>query len=175
MPRKKTDAPVVRAPKPRGVSGVELKGKYAVLKKPEGRDFSVVQLIVRCTGGFGCSPRSLGTAVFGTDVVRGSEHRYDRFDFERLATADEVKEAKEFYERNAFEPVRKRRERGLKLLLAVMRHGGEILRLLRHKKDGMYKLFIYTCENDMWDLTAAGAAPVVDELLLEMNKRLKHG
>ena len=173
MSKQRKNAPVVLASK--GIGGVDLKNKYAVLKQAEGRNLPAVRRVVLCQNGFGCHPRSLGTAVFGVEIVNGNEYRYDRCSFERLATADEVREAKEFYKRNGFEPVRKRRERGLKLLLAVRKHGAEVLRLLRHKKSGMYKLFIYTCRDDMWDMTAAGAEPTADLLLLEMNKQLKHG
>ena len=53
---------------------------------------------------------------------------------------------------------------------------GTVLRLLRHEKDGTYRLFIYACKDDAWELNAAGGAPAAgpDELLLEINKRLRN-
>ena len=55
----------VKAPLLEDVSSVDLKGRYAVLKLREGDDIPAFRRVVLCTGGFGCSPKALGTAVFG--------------------------------------------------------------------------------------------------------------
>jgi|GEM_PF-2940728 len=172
MPKKKDKAPTAVAPQ--GISGVHLDGKHAVLKAAEGHHVPVVRRVVLCDGGFGCSPATLGTAVFGMEIATRKKYRFDRPQFERLATDTEVEEAEAFYNRNGFAPVCKRHERGLKLLLMVGR--GTVLRLLRHEKDGTYRLFIYACKDDAWELNAAGGAPAAgpDELLLEINKRLRN-
>ena len=163
----------VKAPASKGISGVDLKDKYAVLKD-HGRGLPVVRRIVLCTGGFGCHPYTLGTAVFGKEVVNDESYRYDRQSFERLATDEEVEEAKDFYKRNGFENVCKKHERGLKLLLMV-KSFGRAMRLLRHKKDGIYKLFVYTMADEAWSINAAGSTftgDAPDALLLTMHEFL---
>lgn len=75
---------------------VDLTNKYAVLREdillPEYR--AIKYRIVLCTGGFGCTPHTLGRAVFTTALYDGEESRWNRSDFERLATPEEVEQVK---------------------------------------------------------------------------------
>lgn len=77
------------------IEGVDLTGKYIVMKadllKEQYHD--VTWRVVLAKGGFGCSPRARGTAVFGTFVRDGEQGRYERHHFERLATPEEVAQA----------------------------------------------------------------------------------
>ncbi len=70
----------------------EWEGKYIVLKatvmKPQYQDLK--QRIVLCQGGFGASPFLHGKAVFVKFVADGVETRFNRADFERFATDEEV-------------------------------------------------------------------------------------
>ena len=68
----------------------------------EGQDFTGKILLIRAahlapiyqngdrrfhaTGGFGCSPTSIGRAVFGTFLVDGEHARMDRANFEGVLT-----------------------------------------------------------------------------------------
>ncbi len=46
--------------------------------------------VFRADGGFGCSPSAIGTAVMGEHVRDGERARWERYDIERLATAEET-------------------------------------------------------------------------------------
>ena len=70
------------------ISGQELEGKLVQLKKkffgskpydPE------VELFV-CTGGFGCGPRTMGSAVFGYFITDNTKLRVERYDIEGIVT-----------------------------------------------------------------------------------------
>jgi hypothetical protein len=166
----------VRAPALKGIHGIDLKGKHAVLAQPAASEHLPIRHnVVLCTDGFGCHPQSMGSAVFGTRVVAGTSHRFARYDFTRLATDVEIKDAKEFYKRNSFEAVCRRHERGHRLLLCIYRYPSA-MRLVRHKKEGTYKLFAYVGEDDAWSLASGGTAYAVpDELLVDMHKWLNEG
>lgn len=56
-------------------------------RRPETRAFI-------CRGGFGCSPHTGGTAVFGTFLVDGEEARIEGYDIERRAT---IKESRKWF------------------------------------------------------------------------------
>jgi hypothetical protein len=75
----------------------DLTNKYVVLmgKYFRGDD---VRRVFRCEGGFGCSPNTIGRAVFGTLVSNGTKFRSERFEVERFATEEEVKEAEKIRE-----------------------------------------------------------------------------
>ena len=162
----------VKAPLLEDVSSVDLKGRYAVLKLREGDDIPAFRRVVLCTGGFGCSPKALGTAVFGKELVNGNEYRYDRFSFERLATAEEVDEAHAFFKTHGFEAVSKKYERGMKLLLCIL-NGPRMFRLSRHKRKKAYHLIRYVCKDDKWDVTSDTVSlDDPDKLLLQLGRWL---
>lgn len=72
--------------------GIDLEGKTLVLKasylKPEYREIGHRLFLAR--GGFGCSPDTIGNAVFGTSLCDGEEWRAEGFMFERVATDDDL-------------------------------------------------------------------------------------
>jgi hypothetical protein len=70
---------------------IDLTGQYVILNE----DFtgSPIQRVFRCDSGFGCSSYTMGNAVFGEFVFDGEKCRVEGFQIERLATAEEVKEA----------------------------------------------------------------------------------
>jgi hypothetical protein len=78
------------------INSLNLEGRVVVLSKravkPEYH--AVVERVFEARGGFGCSPTAGGSAVFGTFLVDGENARFSRGDVERLATDEEVAEAR---------------------------------------------------------------------------------
>lgn len=75
------------------IANTELKGQHVVLKeKAMAERFKAIKYrVALATGGFGCTPGLLGTAVFLTESD-GSKNRWYRYDIERLATPEEVEQ-----------------------------------------------------------------------------------
>ncbi len=77
---------------------IELSGKYVVLRESsfnEEDDFSnPAKRVFLCGGGFGTSPLTQGTALQGQFVYDGENVRWHGYDVERLATDEEVEQAK---------------------------------------------------------------------------------
>jgi len=170
MAKRKTKAPVVTAPAPKGISGVDIKGKYVVLK--EHSNLSVERRVLLCEGGFGCSSQSLGSAVFATRVVEGRSWRYNRYDIERLATDEEVAAAVKFFKKWGLVGVCKKYERGLKLLFSV-EHGGQVFRVLKDKKQPIYHVFDYVRRDDKWDgIDFAIADDRIDRVFKKLEDRM---
>jgi len=71
------------------ISGVDLTGKVVVLRAEcyRGPD---TERVFKCKGGFGCSPITIGTAVYGHFVFDGEETRVERYEVERLAEVHEI-------------------------------------------------------------------------------------
>lgn len=66
---------------------IDIAGKYVVLnplyyKQP---------YIIKCTGGFGCNPDTMGNAVGADFLIDGEHARVEGWQILRLATEDEVK------------------------------------------------------------------------------------
>jgi hypothetical protein len=78
------------------IFGQELKDKYVILKEKYYRGDTVIR-VFKCTGGFGCNPNTVGTAVFGHRVCDGAKFRSERFEVERFAKEEEVEIAKKKY------------------------------------------------------------------------------
>lgn len=76
--------------------GEDIKDKYVMLKKKYVDD--PVLRVLYARDGFGCSPNTMGNAVFVTQVANGRETRVEGYQLERLATEEEVAKAKEYYE-----------------------------------------------------------------------------
>lgn len=80
------------------ITEIDLEGKFVVMDKKgfkaEYRD--IVYRIFFCTGGFGCNPLTVGTKIIGNFVVDGEECYIRRYDVERIATEEEVLNAKAF-------------------------------------------------------------------------------
>ncbi|HLD37022.1 MAG TPA: hypothetical protein VJA86_00325 [Candidatus Nanoarchaeia archaeon] len=73
----------------------ELEGKFVVLKAEEyGKD--QLKRIFFCRGGFGTSPKTSGSAIFGYFVFDGEDCRVEGYEIERFATGGEVEEAEKF-------------------------------------------------------------------------------
>lgn len=70
----------------------DITGRYVVIYKssmiPEYQDLS--WRVFHATGGFGCLPDTMGSAVFGRFVRDGEEARIEGLQVERFATDDEV-------------------------------------------------------------------------------------
>lgn len=72
--------------------GIKLEGKVVVLKKElfrKGYDF-VSDRLFSVTGGFGSSPVTSGTALFGKLLSIGKDCRFEGYEVERLATEEEI-------------------------------------------------------------------------------------
>ena len=71
--------------------GINLQGKLVVLKatKMLPRYADLCYRLFYVTGGFGASPITRGTALFGVHVSDGEVARWDGNDVERLATSEE--------------------------------------------------------------------------------------
>ena len=76
----------------------DLAGKYIVIKEMglSAAYRKPMYAIAKANGGFGCSPTSMGRAVFCTHLD-GEDCRWDRIDIERFATDKEVEAAKKEY------------------------------------------------------------------------------
>ena len=168
MPEQPTKQPTLEIPPEYAIHSVNLKDKHAILKAyvnpPE-----IVHRVVRCTGGFGCNPASLGRAVFVSFLTRDHSDRYDRGDIERLATPEEVEEAEQFVATHGFDAVCAKAERGYRLLLELTERG-RVARLLHHyKRTGEHRLVTYECNLFAWSVVASVDSPDVHALLKSMN------
>lgn len=78
------------------IDGVELEGKHVIIgERAMGAAYrDVTWRTVLAKGGFGCSPGLRGKAVFVEHVRDGDTGRFERYEIERLATPEEVAEAK---------------------------------------------------------------------------------
>jgi hypothetical protein len=78
------------------ISGIDIEGKHVVLRESamaeDWRD--ITWRTVLASGGFGCSPDTIGSAVFAEHVRDGEQARWERGQIERLATDKEVSAAK---------------------------------------------------------------------------------
>lgn len=70
----------------------DIMGKHVVIPetyfKPEFHDIKF--RVFKAEGGFGCSPHTSGTAVFGETIYDGDRFRIEGYEIERLATDEEV-------------------------------------------------------------------------------------
>lgn len=90
--------------------GIDLEGKFVILKNDWiYKDFSneetitgnAVERVFYCGGGYGCSPITSGTLIGGTVIHNGFKIGIRGYHYmERLATVDEVKQAKELAVKN---------------------------------------------------------------------------
>jgi hypothetical protein len=88
---------------------IDLEGKYVVLVNDniiyDGENTlvgSIPERVFFCRGGFGCSSITSGTLIGGILVCTGYDFAirgYGNY-IERLATEEEVKKAKELFEKN---------------------------------------------------------------------------
>ena len=79
----------------------ELEGKYVVVdEKAYNKTKDDIERVFLCEAGFGCSAETLGRAIFGKFVFDGEECRVEGYHVKRLATDQEIEEAKKrFLER----------------------------------------------------------------------------
>ena len=79
------------------IDGLNITGKIVVMKenvlKPEYRNPQ--NRFYRATGGFGCQPNTLGSAVFTICLFDGVEERFDRGEFEGWLTDEEFERLKD--------------------------------------------------------------------------------
>jgi hypothetical protein len=73
---------------------IELEGKYVILDKKYFKGETDVKRMFFCSGGFGCSLDAMGSAVFGHFTIDGEECRINRRYIKRLATPEEIAQAK---------------------------------------------------------------------------------
>lgn len=78
--------------------GIELENKHVILSN-EYYKGSIVERVFKCTGGFGCDPDTMGKAVFGLMLYDGEKFRAEGYQIERLATDQEISDAKEIRKR----------------------------------------------------------------------------
>ena len=80
------------------INDQDLAGRYIVIKETElsAAYRKPMYAIAKANGGFGCSPTSMGRAVFCTHLD-GENVRWNRSEVERFATDKEVEAAKKEY------------------------------------------------------------------------------
>lgn len=166
MPKEKVESPA-----PTGITGVVLTDKHAVIRVDEGSTLEMARRVVLCGSGFGCRPETMGSAVFGTKTATGESFRYDRHDFVRLATDDEVSAARKFYNEFSYEAVTKKHKRG-KLLIEYKQYNGAA-QLYRLSGPHGYRLLVFKLHQDAWKLLdGVTSQSRVDSLLITLNKVL---
>jgi len=76
---------------------IELENRYVVLKSGnyKGTD---IQRVFLCKDGFGCGAKTRGRAIYGEFVFDGEQTRVEGYEIERLATSEEIEEAKKIRE-----------------------------------------------------------------------------
>lgn len=76
------------------IEGVDLTGKIIVLKEGvlKAQYDSFENYFYRATGGFGCSPNALGSAVFTRSMADSMDERWARSDFAGWLTDEEYAE-----------------------------------------------------------------------------------
>ena len=85
--------------KEHSIEGQDLTNKHVVLMEKYFRGATDIRRVFRCEGGFGCSPNTIGRAVFGALIYSGNKFRVNREEVGRFATEEEVKEAQEIREK----------------------------------------------------------------------------
>jgi hypothetical protein len=88
----------IEIPPELSIQGQILDDKHVILMRKyfTGDNF---RRVFKCQGGFGCHPDTMGSAVFGTLISNGTSFRSERYEIERLATEEEVKQAEEIREK----------------------------------------------------------------------------
>lgn len=91
----------------KNINEIELEGKYAILKLDSlSENFREAKYqLVKCVGGFGCSPGKLGNAIFvkecfaPTETEKPESYRRERCNnnFLGIATEKAIAEFKEIY------------------------------------------------------------------------------
>lgn len=72
---------------------IDLTGKTVVLSE-KFYDGDTVGRVFTCKGGFGCQPSTMGRAVSGEFIADGETCRVEGDEVERLATQEEIEDAK---------------------------------------------------------------------------------
>ena len=158
------------------VEYAQLKDRHVVLKDNKHAPRLVARRVVRCEDGFGCTPHLVGRAIFGTELATGDRDRYDRAEFERFATGEEVEAATQFFKEFGFAAVTKKTEGRYKLLLharmSLKKGGVGEVRLVRNRKLEKYTLYVYVeGEDGKWMCRSTYTAwDAPDKLLLKLNK-----
>ena len=75
--------------------GIDLLGKDVILHKERLKSsyWEIEFRVFRVTAGFGASPETMGTALFGEHLADGEKVRWEGNYVERLATDEEVRHA----------------------------------------------------------------------------------
>ena len=73
---------------------INLTGKYVVLKSPDYIG-TLPERVFLCEDGFGCSPVTSGSRIYGKFVSDGEDDCVRGCDVERLATDEEIPKKKE--------------------------------------------------------------------------------
>ena len=160
----------------RCVEYARLRDRHVVLKDNKYAPRSVARRVVRCEDGFGCNPSLIGRAILGAELSTGDRDRYDRAEFERFATGEEVEAATQFFKEFGFAAVTKKTEGRYKLLLharmSLKKGGVGEVRLVRSSKLEKYTLYVYVEGGDgKWTCRSTYTAwDAPDKLLLKLNK-----
>ena len=80
------------------IDGINLKDQHVVLSG-EAYKGRTVQRVFLCQHGSGCKPYLRGPAIFGEFVFDGEETRISQWDVLRLASDEEVEDAKKLREK----------------------------------------------------------------------------
>lgn len=112
------------------ISEINLKGKYVVMRTKPELNLDTIDRVYFCDGGFGCDPHASGTKMYGYFVTDPEKVYMRRTSVERLATEDEVKQAKERFRKNktwAFEKWKRYQIDRKKTWADLLKEKGELL------------------------------------------------
>ncbi len=82
------------------ISEINLKGKYIIMKTKTELNLDIIDRVYFCKFGNGCNPAASGTKIYGYFVTDPEKVYMRRPNVVRLATEDEVKQAKERFRKN---------------------------------------------------------------------------
>lgn len=72
---------------------INIKNKHVILSK-KYYNWDLKDRVFYCFGGFGCSPTTIGKAVFGIQESTGNKFRAEGFQIERIAKESEIEKSK---------------------------------------------------------------------------------
>lgn len=82
------------------ISEMNLEGKHVIVKTKKALKLDIPDRVFFCKHGFGCDPEASGTKIYGGFLTDNEKVYLRRQSVERLATDDEIKQARDkFWEK----------------------------------------------------------------------------